>query len=352
MKEKHFFAGANTGYGFDMRFDEINTNQGLTYILKGGSGNGKSTLMKTVGKHFLKKGFDVEFVHCSTDPKSLDGIKITQKNILILDGTNPHVVEAKAVAVTDKILNIGAFVKDDILKEKEKIIKILDEKSQKFKVFYQILQSTLGLLKVQELMQKNEKQDCETISHQIFNELNLPKIERDAKNRNLFLSAIGGDGTINLLAENNFKTTKVVKTNLFQFSNVVSILKEKVLQSGFDCICFLNPLNPSFCDAFCVPAISFCLVLEEEQSQNAQVLFCQNQIKKMLCFASKVLLEARSLHQKLEEIYITHTNFKEIDKFTKKLVTEIEQRIKPKEWKITFFKKTRKIVWLLHKLLV
>ena len=50
--EMHFFAAANTGGGFVSFFDEVFNRDGINkiYILKGGPGCGKSTLMKNYGK--------------------------------------------------------------------------------------------------------------------------------------------------------------------------------------------------------------------------------------------------------------------------------------------------------------
>ena len=57
--EKHFLASANSCNGFLNFFDNINSNKnGFTYILKGGPGTGKSTIMKTIANSYKNRGSD------------------------------------------------------------------------------------------------------------------------------------------------------------------------------------------------------------------------------------------------------------------------------------------------------
>ena len=58
--EKHFLASANSCNGFINFFNNINPNKnGFTYILKGGPGTGKSTIMKNIAKTYKKRGYDI-----------------------------------------------------------------------------------------------------------------------------------------------------------------------------------------------------------------------------------------------------------------------------------------------------
>ena len=119
---KHFLASANTCKGFKNNFNSINiSSNGFTYILKGGPGTGKSTIMKRFGKSYEDKGYDVEYFYCSSDPESLDGVFIPKKNISIVDGTAPHITEATVPGIKEKIINVGAFIKPSIKKHKKTI---------------------------------------------------------------------------------------------------------------------------------------------------------------------------------------------------------------------------------------
>lgn len=88
----HFFLGANSGRGFQnlfQRFCAPEDHHDLV-VLKGGPGSGKSTLMKKIGEAMEERGEVVEYLHCSGDPDSLDGVHIPRIRTAVVDGTAPH----------------------------------------------------------------------------------------------------------------------------------------------------------------------------------------------------------------------------------------------------------------------
>lgn len=88
----HFFLGANSGQGFQNlfpRFCKPEDHHDLI-VLKGGPGVGKSTMMRRIGKAMEDRGEDVEYLYCSGDPGSLDGVHIPRIRTAIVDGTSPH----------------------------------------------------------------------------------------------------------------------------------------------------------------------------------------------------------------------------------------------------------------------
>jgi len=88
----HFFLGANTPQGFVSRFDQLaDASDGWrAFILKGGPGTGKSTLMRRVISKVEERCSLVEMIHCSSDVDSLDGVIVPAIKTSIADGTAPH----------------------------------------------------------------------------------------------------------------------------------------------------------------------------------------------------------------------------------------------------------------------
>ena len=87
-----YFLGANAPTGFYSLYSELiplETARAV-YILKGGPGCGKSTLMRQIGAHMEQAGFDTEYILCSGDPDSLDALVLPQKGVALVDGTAPH----------------------------------------------------------------------------------------------------------------------------------------------------------------------------------------------------------------------------------------------------------------------
>lgn len=91
-KNAHFFLGANAPTGFYSLYDTlVNLDaKEQIYFIKGGPGCGKSSFMQHIAKGAQAAGFDVEYIHCSADPESLDAIHIPALQIVYADSTAPH----------------------------------------------------------------------------------------------------------------------------------------------------------------------------------------------------------------------------------------------------------------------
>lgn len=91
-KTLHFFLGANTPQGFVSRFDQLaDPNDGWReFVIKGGPGTGKSSLMKRIAAEKGERCQRVEMIHCSSDVDSLDGVILPDIKTAIGDGTSPH----------------------------------------------------------------------------------------------------------------------------------------------------------------------------------------------------------------------------------------------------------------------
>lgn len=115
----HFFLGANGGQGFQNLFQRFCQPESFhdLLVLKGGPGVGKSTLMRTVGKAMEDRGEAVEYLYCSGDPQSLDGVHIPRLRAAIVDGTAPHVIEPRYPAAVDRYVNLGQFYDIDAAKK-------------------------------------------------------------------------------------------------------------------------------------------------------------------------------------------------------------------------------------------
>ena len=107
----NFFAGANGGGGFANLFSELADPDTIRdfIILKGGPGVGKNTFLRALGKAMEEAGLAVEYLWCSGDPNSLDGVRIPELGCAAADGTAPHVLEPRYPAAADRYVNLGQF---------------------------------------------------------------------------------------------------------------------------------------------------------------------------------------------------------------------------------------------------
>ena len=136
QKITHFFVGANSGAGFQNLFHEITDIENAYdfILLKGGPGVGKNTFMKEVGKTMEQAGTSVEYLWCSGDPDSLDGVVLPELRCAVADATAPHVLEPKYPAAVDRYLDLGRFY--DLTAAKSAVHEV-KKYTQDYKVAYQ-----------------------------------------------------------------------------------------------------------------------------------------------------------------------------------------------------------------------
>ena len=124
---ERYFLGNNSGSGFWNEYDGELKMMDKVALIKGGSGTGKSTIMKKIAAFAQKNGHDIEIWHCSGDPKSLDGVYIKDINRAVVDATAPHASGADIPVVKDRIFdvanNLDKSKLDGMRDEIEKLIK-------------------------------------------------------------------------------------------------------------------------------------------------------------------------------------------------------------------------------------
>lgn len=116
QKIAHFYMGANSPAGFNTFYNELETpNQGArSFLIKGGAGTGKSSLMKRVLSECGGTGI-IEQIHCSSDPNSLDGIILTDQKISMVDATLPHVIEPLYPGGYQTVVNLCEYLNEQEL---------------------------------------------------------------------------------------------------------------------------------------------------------------------------------------------------------------------------------------------
>ena len=321
--KKYFLASNNTTSGFANHFDSINPDKNaFTYIIKGGSGTGKSTFMKKVGEHFEKRGYDVEYFCCSSDTSSLDGVKIVQKNIAIVDGTAPHVTEATLPGVKEKIINVGEFILPSIQKHKHSLEKILPKKKLCFDMCYLYLKSC-GLIVDIEKNLYASKFDLSLASlkaQEILSNISVKK-NKNRQKRSLYLSFIDENGlcflpkntfakTINLNAENYILGFETIK-------KIIEILDKKQVEF----ISILSPLAENVCEGVYINDCDTLIFnnLTKKNVENKDLIF--SLVKK----AGHQIANARSKHKEIEKYYIKNMDFEKLSSLREQIIKEIEK---------------------------
>ena len=143
MSQIQYFLGSNSPAGFYSLYGALSDPERMErlYILKGGPGCGKSSLMRRVARHAEAAGQPVEEVLCSGDPGSLDAVLLPGLRAAVVDGTAPHVIEAACPGALDRYVDLSRFYDRAALRP---IRKELLEVTARYKEHYRQAYRCLG----------------------------------------------------------------------------------------------------------------------------------------------------------------------------------------------------------------
>ena len=342
-----FFAAANTEDGFFSLFDEIFSPEKLRriYILKGGPGSGKSTLMRGVGFAAEANGYDVEYYYCSSDTASLDGVKIPALGVAVLDGTAPHTTDPCYPGAVERIVNLGeAFDCAGLEAERVRLLSLIAAKGDAYRTAYRYLSAAGRMereitdLALPAFLTEKADAACARL---------IPTLKRAHAGEvaHRYVSAIGtlGRATLDTLRACAAKTYAV--TDKFGLGYLfMARLRTALETAGYAMIVCQTPLIRSRTEAIFVEgenALFF--VTDEETAQSCDKIinvarFADREVlaahRGRLRFSEKcseALMEgaleslslAGMLHAEIEKIYGVHIDFSVVDSFKNRIVSEI-----------------------------
>ncbi|MBR6676507.1 MAG: hypothetical protein IKL24_04160 [Clostridia bacterium] len=154
-----YFAGANTDKGFFGEYCNLFSEDDLTklYMIKGGSGTGKSTLISRCADVGRECGAVVTLLRCSSDPDSLDGAIIEKEGtrIAVTDATAPHTQDPLYAGACGEIVNCGEFWCTAALeKSRDYISHLIKEKEGAYKRAYRYLGAVREIFEASESLAK------------------------------------------------------------------------------------------------------------------------------------------------------------------------------------------------------
>lgn len=343
LKEKHIFAGNNTGSGFYSCFEFIFNPLELShiYILKGGPGVGKSSFMKKFASEMNNQNLSVEYIHCSSDNESLDGIIIPELNIAFVDGTAPHAIDPSIPGAVDEIVNLGAFLNNgELQKHKNQIIQINRTKSQLYKSAYRylhaadIISEEINYLNGQFINKKKFDEMCnEAISKLFYDDVSLNK---NSNIKKMFLEAYTANGYISRTADicQDKRIWSVIGENTNYTSDFLRRLANEAEKKGYDLELYLMPLNPDKLQHIYIPEMNLLAVSSESREPNdfeeifdihgitdtdnlkAHISEIENNLhlqEILIKNALKKLSETKKYHELLEIFYINNMDFSSLD---------------------------------------
>ena len=354
----HYFACANSSNGFVDQFSSVLQGLARIFILKGGPGTGKSTLMRRVGKTFEEKGESVEYIHCSSDADSLDGVILRGRKVAVVDGTHPHVIEPTAPGACEEYVNLGVcWDREQLVPYRDEILRLKGQISREYKEIYRIL------AEAKEVHDRWEKV--------YFDNLDVRKLDESAdalifailegfvpvlKRGELvhrFFGALTPQGSVNYIDN---LTQGLDRRYLIQGrpGTGKSTLMKKIATAASECGIAVEmyhcSLDPNSVDMVILRELGVCVVdataphevyPEQERDvivdlylaavtpgtdeENLEILsLVTEEYARRIKEAQSRLARVHHLHDALEEYYINAMDFKQIEQIIEDIIFEIE----------------------------
>ena len=337
---RKYFAAANGYGGFRSYFGEIFRSEDYEriYVLKGGPGTGKSSMMRRLSEDLSSLGGSIEEIYCSSDPHSLDGVtcKVGEKKIAMLDGTAPHERDAVIPGAIDCIINLGEGWDEKWLSVKrDKILALNLQKKKAYKTAYSYLSLCGASAKLESQVKYKEKiKEFAITSIKSLAELDLK--QNNGKIETRLISSFGRYGRYTLTTLSEI-SDKIYSPNLNEYFNQVFMneLYAYLCYNNADFIHFPDPLDQYSTEAIHLPnsRITFALrggeptgesiadskdAVESEREKVAKACYDRS-----LEEAERWFSIASDNHFLLEEIYKEAMDFDKNDRIYKEKYQEI-----------------------------
>ena len=349
-----YFLGANSPTGFYSLYPQLLPPEQARaiYILKGGPGCGKSTLMRRVGARMEEEGMETEYILCSGDPASLDALLLPELGIAIVDGTAPHVVEPKYPGAVERYVNLGECYDTQALWERREALMAC---MTGYKGCYQRAYRCLGAsaeifediratLLTQELSEKLAKRARGILSR----ELRRKKGITGGQVKQRFLGAVTHKGAMCL-----FDTALAQCSRVYELSDQYGLAHEMLIHllagasaGGWDVVACPDPMAPERLAHLLVPeqGLAFltstpALPLPEKPYRRIRLDAAadENLLRRgrpRVRFAKKVsaalveeavssLAQAKAMHDDLEAIYNPYVDFDRVEETAQRVGDEI-----------------------------
>ena len=338
-----YFLAANGFSGFRSGFGTVLSSEKIKrlYIIKGGSGVGKSTLMRRISSHFADTGYAVEEILCSSDPASLDGVVIKSGggDILLIDGTSPHEYDMKYPAVRDFTVDLSKHIDEEAIEcEKEKVIFLIKQKKKHYDFAYKNLHlAGIAYETIMDIAKPYAKlHDISKLAKKLFPN----RYESCAEIKHALYSAFCRVGLVSLdtndkIFERTYYFEQGYKTQIL-FSMLISEIKTRSLTITV----FPSPLSEDIIDGFSVDGKTLFKACEGAATYKAECYFntfddCEDKMIRSLyeiyntalTAAEEAMKGAFENHTALEEIYGAHMNFEKNTHLSDELIEKIRSEL-------------------------
>lgn len=341
--QRHMFFSANTPKGFCHFFDNIlflDETQKVIY-LKGSSGSGKSTFMRKAGGAFEEKGLDVDYIHCSNNPEDLDGIRIYERGISIIDATYPHNCDPILPKAIDEIFDSAPYLSErGIFEARETLRSLQPRKKQYYDKAYKYLNAAyqVYLNNCYIYSQGLCKEKLEKATGQELKRIGAEKQgERYGRNRKVFADAITPMGTVSHI--DSIGEGREVVALCGQYGTGTEEMLDKLQRAansaGLDTEGFCSVLNPEKLSHLYIPEMNLVYTTVTDEGSlkcnvHRQMMFedfydmnfiktheyeieCNKELfGELLQQSIDMMASQKEIHDQIESIYVAAMDFERL----------------------------------------
>lgn len=335
-----FYLGANSPQGFYSIYDQLLAPGPAEdyFLLKGGPGCGKSTLMRRVGRAMEERGLRVEYIQCSGDPDSLDAVHIPELHAAVVDATAPHVIEPTCPGAVDRYVNLGECYDVPALKAiREELTGCMEGYPECYRRAYRCLAAAAqieadrrALLLTPAVEERMVKRARGILSRECRRTGKEP-----GQARSRFLDAISCRGVLC-----NFETAEGLCRRLYELCDnwglahpLLSCLAAGARAAGYDVILCPDPMDPERLRHVLIPALSLGFVSstsalpcpgkrpyrrlridamadqEQLRRNKGRLRFSRKMSAALVDEAVEAMAQAKAMHDALEALYNPHVDF-------------------------------------------
>ena len=343
------FLGVNSENGFTSLYREFAALRARVFVIKGGPGTGKSTLMRKIAQAACDKGLDVELLHCSSDPASLDAVYILQTNTCILDGTPPHVVEPPLPGAVGDLIDLYPFWDRAVLAAQTETIRQINSQLSNLYARTYLYLGAAGrlqrdLIGIGSSLLNRAKLGGYTdrlCARYIRTRLGTPQEEKR------FFSAVTPDGlTFYPPNRPDMEKQLVIEDEYGLMSRMLEAVRVRALKANHRVLCGYSPLIPDRITQLILPQAGLSLCLSNslhrqpaqpycrinasrfldtatEACHREKLSFLRKSRDELLREASQLLAQCHAEHDRLEACYRPAVDFKALDAYTETLYPRI-----------------------------
>lgn len=323
---ERYFLGGNTARGFHSFYNDTIDTLDHVIMLKGGSGTGKSTLMRAVAKEAAARGLEYEEWYCSGDPSSLDGVYVKELSSAVVDATAPHLMDPKFPMLKERIVNLAEALDGNVLAPHLKEVEeLLNDKKRCFESVYEYLNIAFSYYKRAERIYSEDADAAQlTAAARGFYDLILKRESLCGKpltkSRKLFSRAITPDGTVAYFDHLRDKEIILVRGGCYSRSLFFKTFAELCK----NCTLLYNPLDATECEGVICGAFAVVSDAGHFQSDVSEVIELGvyegaadryaaeeaiDRSDEAVAVAEDWLSKARSFHLEIEKFYVGAMDF-------------------------------------------